>query len=289
MNKYIIAFLLIIPTISFSQSLGSERIERLNKSVVRILIDTIPSGTGFFVHDSGWIATCHHVIEPAYIRDNKTNQITGMKTLYAEFRNGEKVELGIMTYLLNQGYKDAYLYDYSLLKTQTDPKTDFKTLKIGSWSNVDEGDIVYSCGYPLGIKQRFISQGILSTKWTDTLTLIRNTVSIGKFPREVAWLDLTMNKGNSGGAVIKLGETPKDDEVIGIATFILNPFANEAGQLADFLSSGQMQMDLVMGGISNNKINELYAKAIANNSIGVSGCISIDYVYQILRLMNPKK
>lgn len=280
---------MIIPTITFSQSLGSKRIERLNKSVVRILIDTVPSGTGFFVHDSGWVATCHHVIEPAYIRDKKTNQITGMKPLFAEFRNGEKIELGIMTYLLNQGYKDAYLYDYSLLKTQTKPKTDFKILKIGSWSNVNEGDILYSCGYPLGIKQRFISQGILSTKWIDTLTLFRDTISIGKFPRKVAWLDLTMNKGNSGGAVIKLGETPEEDEVIGIATFILNPFANEAGQLADFLSSGQMQVDMVMGGISNNKINELYAKAIANNSIGVSGCISIDYVYQILRLLNPRK
>jgi hypothetical protein len=50
MKKIIYLFLILIPYLTFSQSLGKERVERLNKSVVRILIDTIPSGTGFFVN-----------------------------------------------------------------------------------------------------------------------------------------------------------------------------------------------------------------------------------------------
>jgi hypothetical protein len=94
--------------------------------------------------------------------------------------------------------------------------------------------------------------------------------------RQVAWLDVTMNKGNSGGPVIRMGKSYKDDEVIGIATFILNPSGNAAGQLIDFYS--EPKADLFMDGISMNGINKLFATAISNNSIGVSGCMSIQYL-----------
>lgn len=283
MKKIIFSFLILAPYLTFSQSLGKERIERLNKSVVRILIDTIPSGTGFFVHKDGWVATCEHVIQPAYIRDSLTNNIIGLKKIYIEFQNGEKTEMGLLTFLLQEGYKNSVVYDYSLLKVQETPKTEFQTLKIGSWTDVNEGDVVYSCGYPLGVKQRFISQGLFSTKWKDTINWYVNNKIVDTLSRDVAWLDLTMNKGNSGGAVIKLGDTPEDDKVIGIASFILNPYARDAGFLADFLSSDKPKMDIIMGGISSNRVNELYSKAIANNSIGVSGCISIDYVLKFLK------
>ena len=286
MKNILLLFFALIPVLCNSQSLGYDRIEGLNKSIVRVLIDSIPSGTGFFVHNDGWVATCHHVIEPAYIRDSLTNQIIGLKNIQIEFQNGEIVEMGIMTYLLNDGYKKSFSYDYSLLKVQSKPKTIYKALKIGKWSDVIDGDEIYSCGYPLGIKQRFISKGILSTKWTDSIPLFKDTVLFEKVYRDVAWLDLTMNKGNSGGAIIKIGKTPEEDTVIGIATFILNPFAKDAGALASYLLSDNRKFDMIMGGISSNKINAMYANAIANNSIGVSGCISIGYVAEILQLMN---
>ena len=285
MKKIIFSFLILVPYLIFSQSLGRERIERLNKSVVRILIDTIPSGTGFFVNKEGWVATCEHVIKPAYIRDSLTNNIKGLKDIYIEFQNGEKVKMGLMTNLLQDGYKSSFSFDYSLLKVQSVPKTKFQTLKIGNWSDVIDGDAVYSCGYPLGIKQRFISQGLLSTKWTDTIPLYSNKKLIEKVKRDVAWLDLTMNKGNSGGAVIKLGETPEDDMVIGIASFILNPYANTSEQIAKYLPNRGVNM--VSDGISQNELLQILFEAISKNSIGVSGCISIDYVSEILKAMNP--
>lgn len=286
MNKYLAILLICIPSFIFSQSLGPERIERLNKSVVRILIETTPYGTGFFVHDSGWVATCYHVIEPAFIRDKETNRVTGLKKIYIEFRNGEKIQMGIMNYLLNKGYKKASAYDYLLLKVQSKPKTKYKKLKIGSWSSdINEGDIVYSCGYPLGRKQRFISQGLFSTKWTDTIERKVLNVVTDTYTRKVAWLDLTMNKGNSGGPIIKLGKSPDEDRVIGIATFILNPYANEAALLSEYLTNGR-GIDIIANGVSSNKISALFARAIANNSIGVSGCISIEYINETLRLMN---
>lgn len=86
----------LIPIFCNSQSLGVDRIERLNRSVVRILIDSNPSGTGFFISDNGLVATCNHVIEPAYIRDKNTNKIIGLRKIDIEFQNGEKIEVGII-------------------------------------------------------------------------------------------------------------------------------------------------------------------------------------------------
>lgn len=283
MKKIIFSFLILIPYITFSQSLGKERIERLNKSVVRILIDTIPSGTGFFVNKDGWITTCEHVIKPAYIRDSLTNTITGLKKIYAEFQNGEKVEINLLTYLLQDGYKNCVLYDYSLLKVKTTPKTQFESLKIGTWEDINEGDLVYSCGYPLGIKQRFISQGVFSTKWNDSVNWYINNKVVDTVTRNLAWLDLTLNKGNSGGAIIKLGETPEDDKVIGIASFILNPYANTSEQIANYLP--KRGVDMSSDGISQNQLMQILFEAISKNSIGVSGCISIDYVSKLLKLI----
>lgn len=285
MKKIIYLFLILIPCLTFSQSLGKERVERLNKSVVRILIDTIPSGTGFFVNKEGWVATCEHVIRPAYIRDSLTNGITKLKDIYIEFQNGENVKVGLIPYVLQDGYKSSLAYDYSLLKIQTKPKTEYQSLKIGSWSDINDGDVVYSCGYPLGIKQRFISQGLFSTKWIDSIPLFNKGKLIETVSRNVAWLDLTMNKGNSGGAIIKFGETPEDDKVIGIASFILNPYANTSEQIAKYLL--RRGIDMNSDGISQNQLMKILFEAISKNSIGVSGTISVNYVSEVLKMLKP--
>ena len=286
MRKLVIFIMFLVPYLCNSQSLGTDRIELLNTSVVRILIDSYPSGTGFFVSDNGLVATCNHVVEPAYIRDTSTNEIIGLKKIEIEFQNGEKVEMDVIPYLMQKGYKKAFSYDYSLLKIQSTPKTKYKTLKIGKWNDINDGDAIYSCGYPMGIKQRFISKGILSTKWIDTKTILKNSVPFDTITRDVAWLDLTMNKGNSGGAVIKIGDTPENDKVIGLATFILNPFAKEATYLVEVLSDGKPSQSITKSSLSLKSMGEFYAKAVANNSIGVSGCVSIDYVSDILQLVN---
>lgn len=284
MRIFFTLIVFIIPIFCNSQSLGVDRIERLNSSVVRILIDSYPSGTGFFVSDNGLVATCNHVIEPAYIRDKNTNKIIGLRKLDIEFQNGEKIEMAVLPYLLQEGYKNASSYDYSLLKIQSIPKTKYKKLKIGKWADINDGDAIYTCGYPMGIKQRFISQGILSTKWVNAQ--LKDSTPLDTIKRNVAWLDLTMNKGNSGGAIIKIGATPEDDKVIGLATFILNPFAQEATYLVNALSDGKPSPSILNSPLSLKSLGEFYAKAVANNSIGVSGCVSIDYVSDILLLMD---
>ena len=278
MKRYFILFLITIPIFCTAQSLGSERVKKLKASVVRILVDTIPSGTGFFVTADGWIATCWHVIEPAMIRDKKTNRIIDLKKISVEFTTGEKMEVGIQTHLLSEGYEHALGNDYCLLKGIGSTVTKFSFLKVGSYDNIEEGDVIYTAGYPLGIKQHFISSGILSTKWEEKVHLFDYLGHPTKtFIRKVAWLDLTLNRGNSGGPIIKRGKTPAEDEVIGIATFLLNPFAKDAELLANYLSNSAMG-GITVGEINYTQVNALYGRAIANNSLGVSGCISINHL-----------
>ncbi|MBI1781396.1 MAG: trypsin-like peptidase domain-containing protein [Sphingobacteriales bacterium] len=78
----------------FSQSLGVERLAHAKKSIVRILIEGKPSGTGFIVSSAGQIITCWHVIDPAFIRDT-LNRLMGLRKIEAEFSDGVTVELGI--------------------------------------------------------------------------------------------------------------------------------------------------------------------------------------------------
>lgn len=257
-----------------AQSIDKQRLIHVKKSVVRILIDDKPSGTGFVVSKTGQIITCWHVIQPAISVDGATQKIN-LKKITAEFISGEKIELGIYTYLFNEGYKDALVYDYCFLEPSIKKIVPYEFLKLGSFENVNEGEQVYSVGYPLGIEQQFVSTGILSTKWTDKVKLQDGT----EINREVSWLDLTMNKGNSGGPILKIGTT--EDEVIGIATFILNPFANTSQELSNL--SENLGVDIAFGGISQVKVNKLFADAVVNNSIGISGSVSINHIKSVLK------
>lgn len=272
-----ILFILLIFTV-FSkinaQSIDEQRLIHAKKSVVRILIDNKPSGTGFVVSKTGQIITCWHVIQPAISVDETTKEIK-LKKITAEFVSGEKIELSIYTYLFQEGYIDALIYDYCFLEPSIKTAVSYEFLKLGKFENVNEGEQVYSVGYPLGIEQQFVSTGILSTKWTNKIKLKDNT----EMNREVSWLDLTMNKGNSGGPILKIGST--EDEVIGIATFILNPYANTSQELSNL--SSNLGVDIAFGGISQVKVNKLFADAVTNNSIGISGCVSINHIIRILK------
>lgn len=271
----------LLPIFCHSQSLGPERVQKLKESVVRVLIDGQACGTAFFITPDGALASCWHVIEPAIVRDKNSNNIINVKRIEIEFPNEKRLDVSIHPDLIQKAYIKAVSYDFAVLVTEK-PKSNFSFLKLGDFNKIKEGDAIYSNGYPLGIKQNFISMGILSTKWIDTIQLSQLKTHIGYALRHVAWLDLTMNRGNSGGPIIKIGKTPEQDEVIGIATFILNPFAQEAEKLATLLNNDRLGF-VETSGLNMNKINAFLADAISKNSIGVSGCVSINH------LLNSKK
>ncbi len=248
--------------------------------------DSISVGTGFFVSKEGDVATCWHVVASRLSVDERNGRI--LSKIQIELNNGAKYNVGIHNYYINKGNKDAQIYDYCLLVITDRIKSAFDYYNLGSFETVNEGDYVYSCGYPLGIQQQFISSGIFSTKWKDSIKWrepnAKNQLdTIQTFNREVAWMDLTLNRGNSGGPIILFGNNPKDDFVIGISSFILNPYAKPADEILIHNSRFRNGGGSVFDGISANKVNSLFAEAIAYNSIGISGCISIDYLKKTLK------
>lgn len=270
----IFLFVFVFPVCLPSQSLGPKRVKKLKDATVRVLVDGMPTGTAFFVNKEGWLATCWHVVESAIVQK---------LPLEIEFIDGEVVEVGFSTGLLENYTKQAIMIDFALLKPLTNPKTKFSYFNIGDFRSTLEGSAIYSNGYPLGIEQNFISTGTLSTKWSEKVPYFLpskenadSMVLVDSMYRDVAWLDLTMNRGNSGGPIVKFGETPEQDSVIGVATFLLNPYGNQAQQIVDYINTIPPNPS-AMGGLNWNEINRLYAGAISNNSIGVSGCVSINY------------
>jgi len=284
--KYHICLLIIIfaPTFLLGQSLTKARIERLKHSVGKISIDGNPSaGTGFFITDQGAVLTCWHVIEPALMKDSAGNMV-GIRKIYIEMYDGQKKELQIPAAFFANLNKDAVSNDFCFLLPPLNSfniKVEF--LKLGNFDDIEEGDEIYTCGYPLGLPYQFISRGTLSTKYIDsTLVYRRPGLPEVKIKRSVALLDLTLNKGNSGGPIIKLGKNLEDDEVIGIADFLLNPFGQYAEQLSERLNKETMNLNLPSG-LSLTDAMKLFSNAIIYSSNGISGCVSINHFLQALK------
>lgn len=287
MKRCFIFFLFFIITHSTigQVSLGSERVKKLRYSVVRILIDGIPVGTGFFVGEKAQVLTCWHVIELAIKSDTSTKKAT-LKNLEIELFDSSKYTYGIIPYYWKDGLKESQIFDYCLLgplNGKVKPKK-FQTIPLGSFSDINDGDIVYTCGFPLGMQQQFISTGIVSNKWVQPVYYTSKDSKDTVF-RNVAWLDLTINKGNSGGPIIKLGSKPEEDRVIGIASFIITPSSSELNNLANIASMmkkfGDFGMSMSQNGESYSlgqaESFELIARALSANSVGISACTSIDH------------
>lgn len=268
--------LLTFPVFSFSQSLSLERVKKIKNATVQVSIDSSTyTGTGFYIDDLGTILTCWHVILPAIKQSGPFNKI------FVTDVNGKKVEYGILSTFIQDPStnSDAVIYDFCVLLPikRVTQKTSF--LKLGNFNNVSEGEEIVTCGYPFGLKQQFMSKGIISTKYIDsTLWIIRPNSSVKEFTkRDVALMDITLNPGNSGGAIIKIGKTIAEDEVIGIADFLINPISSVSDALVNQFNSAS---GVFINGLDNAQTFKLFTEFLKNTSVGVSGCISINYVYK---------
>lgn len=260
----------------FSQ-LSPERVARIKSATVRVSIDSSNnSGTAFFISSRGELLTCWHVIEPAIKRDS-LNRIIGFKKIFINIDGGEKVQVDIPIYFFQQGYNNAVANDFCLLFPLDTIKTKAQFLKLGNFDNAKEGDFIYTSGYALGMPQQFLSTGIISTIYIDSTasSIDQSKGTKTTIKRDAALLDITMNRGNSGGAIIKVGNTMKDDEVIGIASFIINPFGGAAEYIYNNVT--QSGIDIKGGKFSMQESLQVVSKAVANASNGMSGCISINH------------
>lgn len=159
-------------------------LKRCSESVVQIRTP-VSLGSGFLIHRSGYVITNHHVISGEHkisviIFQQKNNELKKI-----EFKNVRIVAMN----------PDA---DIALLKVETKEKTPFKTVPLGTWEEMKQGQEVFAIGSPLGL-DRSVSKGIISLKnrLLDNKIYIQTTTQI--------------NPGNSGGPLFNL-----KGEVIGI-------------------------------------------------------------------------
>lgn len=277
--RYSLIIFFILNTIVLDAQVDPEIIKELKNSTVQILIDGTPSGTGFFVSEKGEIVTNYHVVDLAKLEIDTRGRILNKLEILTREKNKFTVQFN--SYYINKGLKDSQAYDYCLLQVVAKSNsTKFPFLKLGSLADIQEGQEILTCGYPFGIDEQFLSKGLLSTKWKEKRYQLNQKetgelIVTDSFYRDVAYLDLTTNKGNSGGAIAIV---TKDNRllVIGIASFILTPAAQQSEELLKKIDYLKTQMAF-MAGI--DVLAELYNLALAtsNNSVGISGLISIDY------------
>jgi len=271
----IVILSVILDSPLFSQSISPERIFHIKESTVKISIEGSNNvGTGFFINSKGHILTCWHVIAPAIKIDSLTNLFIGFKKIFITLNNNEKLEC-VVPRVLVESYPDTLSYDICVL-VPAQKHAPFPFLKLGNFNNVEEGQEVITCGYPLAIEQQFVTKGMVSTKYIDT-PILNNGI---KIPRNVALLDLTLNRGNSGGAIIAIGETINDDVVIGIADFIIIPIAG-ADELAEELKN---HSGLLIMGIDPNLMLSKIMNTLGSSFNGISGCVSINHASYLLEL-----
>jgi len=158
-------------------------IENSIQSVVTIMTDS-SQGTGFIIHDSGYIVTNAHVLaDPSGFLSPRIRAITSSsQTLSAEFI----------------GYDG--LIDIALLKISGN----YEKLELGNSNNVQIGEKVIAIGNPLGL-QFSVTQGIVSAIHRQGINGIENAY---------IQTDAALNPGNSGGPLIN-----KQGQVIGINNF----------------------------------------------------------------------
>ncbi|MDP3561710.1 MAG: serine protease [Legionellaceae bacterium] len=273
---------LITSNVVYSQNLGQDRIDRLKTSVVQILINDQPAGTGFLTHGD-LVLTNFHVIQPSIVIERDRLEF---KNVTVRLHSGELRKMkGFHNGFRSESGRDSMVkYDYFFIALDSIVKHKIAPFKLGTLANIDEGDMVLTAGYPLFLSQQFVSTGWLSTKYEETLP--DPSDSSKSYSRSVAWADLTMSKGNSGGLLIKLGSRPEDDLVIGMTTFIQAPFAKSASEL--LVKSAGPGWDVKMGNVSQRDANDLFAKSALYATYGISGCVDFKYVLPLIIEINKQ-
>lgn len=162
----------------------SENVTTLSEAVLQIRTP-VGLGSGFLIHQDGYVLTNHHVIA-----DEHRITITMFANSARELRRVLFENVRIVAMNPNA--------DLALLKIEEYKGAPFGLLTLGDPTELSQGETVFSIGSPLGF-DRTVSKGIVSLKNRpiDGRLYIQSTVQI--------------NPGNSGGPLFNL-----KGEVIGM-------------------------------------------------------------------------
>lgn len=250
-----------------------ERIDRIKRSTVRIYVNGKPSGSGFIINANGLVATSFHVVGKTEPASRKRSFITYASPIEVQLHNGEKVPAIPHKAFIGDGIYEAVLKDYCVLEIRT-PRQ-LVPLRLGNFSDAREGSTVYLCGYSLTREQPEISFGVVKTRWKDVVLAYQGSSSFRKRSIiDIAWLDIPMTKGNSGGPIVLPGKRPEDDRVIGIASFITTPLDQDLKALVKTLKDNAPSSRA--SPVCSIELFCAMKEAMGYDSLFIKGCISID-------------
>ncbi|MDG2170630.1 MAG: trypsin-like peptidase domain-containing protein [Opitutales bacterium] len=164
-----------------------------------VLIETATGlGSGFFIHEDGYLITNEHVI---------SGDVEIKVTVFEEGESEGK-ELHRTLYEDVEIISVSQEWDLALIKIHDSEKS-FKALPIGSGGELEQGQRVFAVGSPLGF-ERSVSEGIVSLK---------NRVMQGRLLIQTT---AEINPGNSGGPLLNLY-----GEVVGVNNLKIVAFGAE--------------------------------------------------------------
>lgn len=253
-----------------------KRINKIKECTGKILVDDVKTGTGFFISSNGLVLTNWHVVFGANTKFDSLGNVKS-KFSFVNHKNDTIPLKMALKFKENKAQNQAVIWDYYVLITEADITTNF--LKLGNFSEAYEGATVYTCGFPLKLNEPFFSKGLIST--------ITSEFFKGNYKREVALLDMTTNKGNSGGPLVLQKENPEDDVVIGITSYIVTPNYSSMLKLNNYVTNIKKTMGSPkILGIDLLEYMKLVTSTINSNSVGISGGISIQKVKEVVGTNN---
>ncbi len=162
----------------------NELVGALGESVVQVRTPA-GLGSGFMIHEEGYLITNFHVIE-------------GESQLSVEVYHQRQGQLDRKTYKQVRIVAMNKFVDLALLKIDDKDAPKFRFVTLGNSDPMTAGDHVFAIGSPLGL-ERTVTEGILSTKTRQMAgeLYLQTTTQI--------------NPGNSGGPLFNL-----KGEVVGV-------------------------------------------------------------------------
>jgi serine protease Do len=280
MRLTILFILIVLSTSLFSQSLSPDKIAKIKSSTVQIITDSM-AGTGFFINSKGTIATCLHVI---------INALNYKTPIRARNNKGEIIELELPQFT-DSGIVYALAYDLCILTPKNTFTKSVPFLNFGDFNKLQEGQEIYTCGYPFGDTSQFISKGIISTKMVKPSIANFPGLSITKMRQELL-LDLTSNHGNSGGALVKLNPLSNEDEIIGIIDYTITPLSKKLDSITTLISQSSWagisfgrtedaNGKVISGGYNPITTSLLFANFFNTITYGINGAVSINHLSQL--------
>jgi V8-like Glu-specific endopeptidase len=189
--------------LNFAFQVGSSRadspppLQLSHDSTVRIVsVAGNSSGSGFMIGDD-LVLTCLHVVVQIQPTGNGVNLVP-LQDITVILPNGEAVPATIIS-LPTQQDPDPATHDYAFLRLAHKPTSTFQKVQLAKEEEATKlGDDVVFSGYPLS---------------TPGMVTHKGMVSGSDSTKEIIFIEASINKGNSGGALLN-----SKGEVVGIVS-----------------------------------------------------------------------